>query len=56
LMIVPRSVCTMIVEIVYSSKHGLAMLLVMISSFMLLLPGYSDCTPTTIFGNLGFCK
>jgi hypothetical protein len=46
LMIVPRSVYTLIVEIVYSSRHGHARLLVMISPFVLLLPDYSNCTST----------
>jgi hypothetical protein len=43
----------MTVGIVYSSRHGQAKLLVMISSFVLLLPSYSDCTPIAIVDNSG---
>jgi hypothetical protein len=39
LMTVPRSMYAMIVGSVYSSRHGLPWLLMMISSFVFLFPG-----------------
>jgi hypothetical protein len=51
LMTVPRSMCALIVGTIYSSRHGLPWLLLITSSFILLLCGYFDCTPTTIAGS-----